>query len=271
MDLGLAGKVVVVTAATANIGRAIALEMAREGIKLLAVGRDKEAGARVVAEAKARGAADARFLSADLLEPKSAEKVRQAALDAYGPVDVLVNNLGGNFAVGPFAESDPETWIKDIDITFLSNLRVTRAILPDMIARKSGNIINIGSTAGTVGDYMLAVYSASKGAVHTFTKVLAKEVGQHNIRVNCVAPYGTISSDPAAFSEGSRFHPEKGIFTKAFSNASPADMQRMSRTGPLDRTMAQPEEVAAAVLYLASQQAAFVTGQIMFVEGGTLL
>jgi len=125
MDLGLAGKTVVVTGATANIGRAIALEMAGEGVNLVACGRDREAGARVVAEAKARGAADARFIAADLLDKPAAGRIIAEAIEAYGQVDVLVNNVGGNFVMGEFAETDPESWDKDIDITFGTVLRMT--------------------------------------------------------------------------------------------------------------------------------------------------
>ncbi|HQY70903.1 MAG TPA: SDR family NAD(P)-dependent oxidoreductase [Pseudomonadales bacterium] len=271
MDMGLQGKVAIVTGATANIGRAIALDLASEGARLIAIGRDEEAGARVVAEARERGAADAHFLAIDLLEPDACERIARFAATTFGGVDVLVNNVGGNVAAGLFAESEPATWQKDIDITLGTVLGVTRAILPLMIGRGGGRIVNLGSTAGTVGDYMLSVYSAAKGAVHAFTRVLAKEVGVHDITVNCVAPYGTLASDPAAFSSGSRFHPEHGFFRQAFAGVDPAERAKMSRSGPLRRTFATPEEVAGAVLYLASSRAGFITGQILHVDGGTLL
>lgn len=271
MDTGLREKVAVVTGATSNIGRAIALGLATEGVRLLAIGRDGEAGQLVVKEAKERGAAQAAFMSVDLLKPDSGELIRDRVLAEFGAVDILVNGVGGNAAMGFFADSDPASWNADIEITLMTLLRVTRAILPTMIERGAGSIINIGSTAGVVGDYMLAIYSASKGAVHTFTKVLAKEVGRRGVRVNCVAPYSTASDDPAAYSSGSRFHPETGFFTKAIPTLDQADLKMLLRSGPLDRTTARPEEVASAVVYLASERAAFITGQIVRVDGGVLL
>ena len=235
----------------------------------MAVGRDVEAGARVVDQARARGAAAAIFVPADLLDRTSPKHILDAAW-ALGPVEILVNNVGGNVDSGLFVDSDPEKWQGDIDISLMTTLRMTHAVLPGMIARKAGRIINIGSTAGLVGDYMLPVYSAAKAAVHGFTRVLAKEVGPHNVTVNCVAPYGTLSENPEDFSTGSRFH-AKGFFMTAFNDTPAEDLAKRGRSGPLPRQLARPEEVSAAVLYLASSRAGFVTGQIMAVDGGTLL
>jgi NAD(P)-dependent dehydrogenase (short-subunit alcohol dehydrogenase family) len=143
------------------------------------------------------------------------------AAQELGPISILVNNVGGNVGAGHFIDSDPDTWQADLDITLMTTLRMTHAVLPSMVAQHAGRIINIGSTAGLVGDYMLPVYSAAKSAVHCFTRVLAKEVGQHGITVNCVAPYGTVSEDPAAFSRGSRFHPRKRFLPQGLQPDQP--------------------------------------------------
>ena len=270
MDLGLTGKVAIVTGATANIGRGIALELANEGARLVAVGRDAAAGESLVAEAKARGAVVAVFVAADLTDPASPARILAAA-EALGPVEVLVNNVGGNVDQGLFVDSDPAKWSADIDLNFGTMLRMTHAVLPGMIERHAGAIVNVGSTAGLVGDYMLPVYSAMKGAVHSFTIVLAKEVGQHGIRVNAIAPYATFARDPTAFSTGSRFHPDNDFFSKHAGSLTEEDRAIRQRRTFVGRPFATPEEMAAVVALLASDRASFVTGQVWPVDGGSLL
>lgn len=270
MDLGLQGKVAIVTAATANIGRGIALELAREGVKLVAVGRDPEAGAKLENQAREQGAAAAVFVQADLLDRGSPARI-VAEAQKLGDIDILINNLGGNVDQGFFVDSDPDLWEKDMDLNFGTLLRMTQPVLKGMVARKRGAIVNVGSTAGLVGDYMLPVYSAMKGAVHAFTKVLAKEVGQHNVRVNAIAPWATFSADPNAYSKGSRFHPDSGFFTTDAPPATAEDGAIRQRRSFVGRPFATPEELACVVALLASDRGSFLTGEVWPVDGGTLL
>lgn len=270
MDFKLHNKVAVVTAATANIGRAVALALAAEGVVLIAVGRDQAAGEKLVQSALQLGATAVEFVATDLTQPTAAAAILMTA-SQYGPIEVLVNGVGGNAEQGFFVESSPEKWADDIDLNFGTVLRLCHAVLPQMIAQRSGSIINIGSTAGLTGDYMLAVYSAMKGAVHSFTKVLAKEVGQHDVRVNAIAPYATIGKTADDFSLGSRFHPDNAFFTQHAKKLTDYDKAMRQKRPALPKPFAEPTEISALAVYLASCQASFVTGQVWSVDGGALL
>jgi len=271
VELGLEGKVAIVTGATANIGRGIALELASEGAAVVGVGRDGEAGERLVAEAKARGAANAVFVAADMLDHASPARILAEA-EKLGPTGILVNCLGGNVDQALFVDSDPDKWFADIDLNFGTVLRMTHAVLPGMVERKCGAIVNVGSTAGLVGDYMLPVYSAMKGAVHSFTVVLAKEVARHAIRVNAIAPYATFATDPSQYSSGSRFHPETGFFRPENQPDISEDEQAIrARRTFVGRPFATPEELSGMVAFLASERASFITGQVYPIDGGSLL
>lgn len=270
MKLHLQNKVAIITGATSNICRAVALELAAEGASVVCVGRDQEAGEQLLAGARLAGASKAQFVSADLTDPDTPQAILSAA-EAIGPVSILVNGVGGNIDQGFFVDSDADLWAQDIDLNFGTVLRMTRAVLPGMVARGEGSIINIGSTAGLVGDYMLPVYSAMKGAVHSFTKVLAKEVGQHGVRVNAVAPYATFSQSPEDFSSGSRFHPQNNFFGQQASELSDTDKAMRQRKPVVGRPFAVPEEISGLVAYLASDRASFVTGQVWSIDGGSLL
>ncbi len=270
MDTGLTGRTVVVTGATANIGRAIALAFAAEGSTIVVVGRDHVQGRRVCEQSMERGAKDTLWCAADVTDRGQVLTMVGAVHDRFGAVDVLVNNVGGSVDVDAFVDSDPATWERDIALTIRSTLNCTHAVLPAMIERSHGRIINIGSTSGIVGDPNMAVYSAMKGAVHAFTKVLAKEVGKHGITVNAIAPYGTLPDDPEHdVSSGSRFHPQ-GLFAQLLASKGEL-MGAIARKTVLERQFARPSEIGAAAVYLASDAAAFVTAQVLCVDGGTVI
>ncbi|NQT71223.1 MAG: SDR family oxidoreductase [Chloroflexi bacterium] len=271
METGLAGKTVIVTGGNANIGRGIVLAFAREGANVVIAARDEQQGRGVAAVAMELGAQDVLWARTDVLNSGEVESMVNQTLERFGSIDVLINNVGGNVDFKTFVESTEEEWKKEIDLNLWSTLRCTKAVLPHMIAQKSGKIINLGSTTGFVGDPLLVVYSAMKGAIHAFTKVLAKEVGPYGINVNAVSPYATAPENlDEETSEGSRWHPSKDLIIKAIAT-KPDDLLTMSRQCALERTSAKPSEIGAAAVYLASEAAAFTTGHLLVVDGGTLL
>lgn len=267
MDTGLANRTVIVTGANANIGLAVCLGFAAEGANVVVVGRDTAQGERVCHRVLAGGAKDVLWCACDVTDKAQVDQMVTATRDRFTSVDVIVNCVGGNVGLDRFVDSDPAAWQQDIDLNIGTTFNCTHAVLPAMIAQRFGRIVNIGSVSGIVGDPLLAVYSAMKGAVHSFTKVLAKEVGLQGITVNAIAPYGTLPTGDTEISSGSRWHPD-GVFAKMLAVRAD-EMSSIARRTVLDRQFAYPKEIGAAAVYLASNAAAFITGQILAVDGGT--
>ena len=240
---GLKDRVVFVTGAGRGIGRAIAERLAAEGARVAALDLD-EATARATGEATGGIG-----LGMDVTDGASVRAAIDEASRRLGAADVLVNNAGWDKAE-PFVKSAEDTWDKVIAINLKGPIRVTRAVLDPMIERRKGRIISISSDAGRVGSTGEAVYSAAKAGIIGFSKTLARELARYQINVNVVCPGPTN--------------------TQLLRDVAPANsklIDALTRAVPFGR-VGEPDEIAAAVAFLASDDAAYITGQTLSVSGG---
>ena len=241
---GSAGTVVVVTGAAGGIGRSIVRRLASDGARVACVDVDASGAAEAAAAHGDRAVA----IRADITARDEVRAMVRQVEATWGPVDVLVNNAGRT-RVGPFVDSRPDHWEELLRVDVLGVFHCTQEILAGMLARRTGCIVNIGSDAERIGLPGQVVYAAAKGAIGAFTRSLAREVAPH-VRVNAVSP-GPVRTPPL-----------ERLFER-----DPALARSLTAAIPLGR-VAEPDDVAAAVAFLASADAAYITGQILSVSGG---
>ena len=246
--MGLEGRVAMVTGAGRGIGEAIARALAADGAAVAVCDVDGTTAAGS-AQRLSEGGARALAVQMDVTDSAAVRQAAERITRELGPIDILVNNAGWD-KVEPFVQSTEETWDKVIAINLKGPIRCARAVLDGMIERRRGKIISIGSDAGRVGSSGEAVYSAAKGGVIAFTKTLARELARYNVNVNCVCPGPTDTQLLADVAAG-----------------NPRLADALKRAIPLGR-LGQPKDIAAAVAFLASEGADFITGQTLSVSGG---
>ena len=243
MDLELKSKTAVVTGASIGIGRAIAKGLAQEGTRVVAVARRKELLDTLVQETKAAEGIIIPLVQ-DIVAAGAADKLAAAAIAELGHVDILVNNAGGSRPLS--VEAPDSAWDEAIALNFTSYRKVAHALLPQMIERRWGRIINITGKSEPEG---LNAAFAAKAAVHAWAKGLSREIGEHGITINCIPP-GRIMSEQIR-----RNYPED--YRKSFAEAEI----------PV-RYWGEPEDLAVMAVWLASPLARYITGTVIPVDGG---
>jgi len=256
MDLGLDGRVVIVTGGASNLGRAITLGFAHEGARVVIADVDDAQAKKVEAEAPS-GTITSRHT--DVTDWDSVQTTVQYVESSMGRVDVLVNCAGWTID-RLFMEKPREEWQKEIAIDTWGFINSVRAVLDGMVKRNYGRIVSIGSDAGRMGEWREAVYSGTKAGVIAMSKAIAREVGKHNVTLNVVCP-GLIVGSPETSGSNSIWSSEQ------LDKFTPEVREKAAKAYPL-RRLGTADDVVPAVLLLASDRASYITGQTLSVSGG---
>ncbi|HUS69568.1 MAG TPA: SDR family NAD(P)-dependent oxidoreductase [Anaerolineae bacterium] len=239
-------RVAIVTGSARGLGRAIAVALGREGSSVVIVDLNPTQGAEVLREIEELEA-EAIFVRADVSQRAEVDRMVQATLNRFNTIDILVNNAGIHDAA-PFVEETAELWQRMFKVNVMGTVLPSQAVVPEMMKRKKGRIVNISSKAAVVGEPYHAAYSASKGAVLALTRAMATELAPYKITVNAVCPGPT--------------------YTDMLLGATDeAQRNELTAIAPLGR-LGKPEDIASAVLYLASEESDWCTGQALSVDGG---
>lgn len=242
-------KVAIITGSSRGIGRAIALELAKDNINVIINYLNSEDKAKKVVDEIKDNGGNAAAIKADVSNFEEVKRLADKTKDIFGPIDILINNAGEIVRPGDWKIIDDNTWERTINVNLRGVFNCIKMIAPDMINQKSGKIINISSTYGIIGAAPVIAYTAAKAGVINLTLSFAKELAPY-ITVNAVAP-GNINTEMTS-SSGEEF------------------MKSTIEATPLKR-LGEPEDVAYAVSFLASKKADFITGQVIIVDGGHIL
>ncbi len=251
MDLGLKDKVALVTGASSQIGfgKAIALTLAKEGCDVAVNGRNLENTKKTAAEVEALGRKSL-AIKADVTKKAEVQEMVKKALVEFGKIDILVNNAGAMHPGGPFLEQKEEDWDKDLNLNIKGAMFCSQAVLPGMIERKYGKIVNITSSVAKKAFPGVSTYSMAKAAMYVFTRGLAKLVIKDGITVNSVAPGWSLTN---------------------FDKTDPEELKRrFIPDTPIGRG-ATPQDIANVVVFLVSDVSADIVGQIICVDGGSTM
>ena len=260
MELGLKGKNVVVTGGGSNIGRAIVHAFAAEGSNITIAELSPSQGEKVAAEVAATTSESrVKVVATDVSDHQQVEKMVEQTLADFGSIDVFVNNVGWTID-RLFMEKPREEWEKEVQVNLWGAINCIHSVLPSMIERQSGSIVSISSDAGRMGEYREAVYSACKAGIIALNKSVARETGRYGIRLNVVCPGVVVPPQEESISEESMWNQMRDVFTEDVR-------ERVKRNYPL-RRLATSNEIANAVVFLASDAASFITGQTLSVSGG---
>lgn len=247
--MSLEGKVAIVTGGTSGMGRAGARVLAQHGADVAVAGRRETEGAETVRDLEALGSR-AIFVQTDVSRPEECRRLAERVVGAFGGIDILVNSAG-NWTLEPIEQVTEESWERQFNCNLKGAFFCAQAVVPHMVQRGGGKIVNISSAAAFIGFPGAAVYCASKGGLVTLTKALAVELAGRGINVNCIAP-GNVETP-----------------FNAHLMANPDHYRAMIDMTPAGRN-GHPEDIAPAILYLASDDSSFMQGATMVIDGGVL-